>query len=241
MHSGSVLRGCVQFYLHIHHRWAWVWRERKRERERGGGGGEEGGTERGREEGGRERGDRERERGVCSVQVYIYIHVSTFSCQVESVNCLLIESFEKGNMGRLLAYYRDGLYLSTMFCQVKHTSTCARTHTHHIYMHVCVYLGNLLLLLLLPLLLLLLPYYTEWKALKCKPSAQFDWNVVTFGLKTSLHVLGEHNGTKTELYRTNANSHGFVPAYFELKHQSVLINTYRRQESLRIMLGSSSI
>ena len=83
-----------------------------------------------------------------------------------------------------------------------------------------------------------------------KTSAQFDRNVVTFGLKTFLHVLGEHNGTKTELYRTNAKSHDLVPAYFALiiiivvhvvKHQSVLINTYRRQESLRMMLGSSSI
>ena len=64
------------------------------------------------------------------------------------------------------------------------------------------------------------------------------------------HVLGEHNGTKTELYRTNAKRRGPVPAYFALiiiivvhvvKHQSVLINTYRRQESLRMMLGSSSI
>ena len=27
--------------------------------------------------------------------------------------------------------------------------------------------------------------------------------IVTFELKTSLHVLGEHNGTKTELYRTS--------------------------------------
>ena len=34
----------------------------------------------------------------------------------------------------------------------------------------------------------------KMKALKCKSSAQFDWNVVTFGLKTNLHVLGEHNG-----------------------------------------------
>ena len=74
--------------------------------------------------------------------------------------------------------------------------------------------------------------------------------IVKFGLKTSLHVLGEHNGTKTELYRTNAKSQGFVPAHFALiiiivvhvvKHQSVLINTCRRQESLRMMLGSSSI
>ena len=60
--------------------------------------------------------------------------------------------------------------------------------------------------------------------------------------------MGEHNGTKTELYRTNAKSHGLVPAYFALiiiivvhvvKHQSVLINTCRRQESLRMMQGSS--
>ena len=72
----------------------------------------------------------------------------------------------------------------------------------------------------------------------------------TFGLKTSLHVLGEYNGTKNELYRTNAKSQGLAPAYFALiiiivvhvvKHQSVLINTCRRQESLRMMLGSPSI
>ena len=70
-------------------------------------------------------------------------------------------------------------------------------------------------------------------------------HVVTFGLKTSLHVLGEHNGTKTELYRTNAKSHGLVPAHFALiiiivlhvvKYQSVLINTCRRQESLRMSI-----
>ena len=63
-----------------------------------------------------------------------------------------------------------------------------------------------------------------------------------------VHVLGEHNGTKTELYRTKAKSQGLVPAHFALiiiivvhvvKHQSVLINTCRRQESLRRMLGSS--
>ena len=35
-------------------------------------------------------------------------------------------------------------------------------------------------------------------------------------MKTPLHVLGEHNGTKTELYPTNAKSHGLVPAYFAL-------------------------
>ena len=35
-------------------------------------------------------------------------------------------------------------------------------------------------------------------------------------MKTSLHVLGEHNGTKTEFYRTNAKSQGLVPAYFAL-------------------------
>ena len=62
-----------------------------------------------------------------------------------------------------------------------------------------------------------------------------------------MHVLGEHNGTKTEFYGTNTKSQGLVPTYFALiiiivvhvvKHQSVLINTYRRQESLRMMLGS---
>ena len=44
----------------------------------------------------------------------------------------------------------------------------------------------------------------------------FDKNKVTFGLKTCLHVLGEHNGTRTELYLTNAKSQGLAPAYFAL-------------------------
>ena len=65
-----------------------------------------------------------------------------------------------------------------------------------------------------------------------------------------LLVLGEHNGTQTVLYRTNAKNQSLAPAYFTLiitivvhvvKHQSVFINTCRRQESLRIMLCSSSI
>ena len=63
-----------------------------------------------------------------------------------------------------------------------------------------------------------------------------------------LHVLGEHNGTQTVLYRTNQKS-GPCSSIFLIitivvrvvKHQSVFINTCRRQESLRIMLGSSSI
>ena len=52
-----------------------------------------------------------------------------------------------------------------------------------------------------------------------------------------MHVLVEHNGTKTEFYRTNTKSQGLVPAHFALiiiiivvhvvKHQSVLINTCR--------------
>ena len=52
-----------------------------------------------------------------------------------------------------------------------------------------------------------------------------------------MHVLREHNGTKTEFYRTNTKSYGLVPAHFALiiiiivvhvvKHQSVLINTCR--------------
>ena len=76
--------------------------------------------------------------------------------------------------------------------------------------------------------------------------------LVTFGLETSLHVLGEHNGTKTEFYRTNTKSQGLVPAHFALIiiivvhvvykniNQYILINTCRRQESLRMMLGSSA-
>ena len=53
-----------------------------------------------------------------------------------------------------------------------------------------------------------------------------------------MHVLCEHNGTKTEFYRTNTKSQDLVPAHFALiiiiiivvhvvKHQSVLINTCR--------------
>ena len=88
------------------------------------------------------------------------------------------------------------------------------------------------------------------KSTKVQTLRKILLNVITFGLKTSLHVLGEHNGTKTELYRTNTKSQGLVPAHFALiiiivvhvvKHQSVLINTCRRQESLRMMLGSSSM
>ena len=40
--------------------------------------------------------------------------------------------------------------------------------------------------------------------------------VVAFEFKTSLHVLVEHNGTKTELYRTNTKNEGLVPAHFTL-------------------------
>ena len=45
-----------------------------------------------------------------------------------------------------------------------------------------------------------------------------------------MHVLGEHNGTKTEFYRTDTKSQGLLPAHFALiiiivvhvvKHQSV--------------------
>ena len=49
--------------------------------------------------------------------------------------------------------------------------------------------------------------------MKSKPSAQFDRNVV---LKASLHVLGEHNGMKTEFYRTNTKSQDLVPVHFAL-------------------------
>ena len=52
-----------------------------------------------------------------------------------------------------------------------------------------------------------------------------------------MHVLREHNGTKTEFYRINTKSQGLVPAHFALiiisgvvhvvKYQSVLINTCR--------------
>ena len=55
--------------------------------------------------------------------------------------------------------------------------------------------------------------------------------IVTFGLKTPLHVLHKHNGTKTELYRTNTKGQSLVPAHFSLiiiivvdvvEHQSVI-------------------
>ena len=64
--------------------------------------------------------------------------------------------------------------------------------------------------------------FNQLKAVKCKPSAQFDRIVVTFELKTPLHVLGEQNGTKIELYRTNAKSQGLVPAHFALIITSVV-------------------
>ena len=53
-----------------------------------------------------------------------------------------------------------------------------------------------------------------------------------------MYILGEHNGTKTELYRTNTKSQGLVPAYFVLiiiivvhvvKHQSISINKYMQK------------
>ena len=51
-----------------------------------------------------------------------------------------------------------------------------------------------------------------------------------------MHVLREHNGTKTEFYQINTKSQGPVPAHFALiiiivvhvvKRQSVLINTMK--------------
>ena len=71
--------------------------------------------------------------------------------------------------------------------------------------------------------------------------------MLTFVMKTSLHVLGEHNGTKTELYRTNTKSQGLVSAHFALiiiivvhvvKHQSVYMQKAREPED---DAGSSSI
>ena len=63
-----------------------------------------------------------------------------------------------------------------------------------------------------------------------------------------MHVLREHNGTKTEFYRTNTKSQGLVPAHFALiiiiifvhvvKHQSVLINTYRMKSTEVQTLGT---
>ena len=35
-------------------------------------------------------------------------------------------------------------------------------------------------------------------------------------MKTSLHVLSKHNGTKTEFYRSNTKSRDLVPAHFTL-------------------------
>ena len=52
-----------------------------------------------------------------------------------------------------------------------------------------------------------------------------------------MYILSEHNGTKTELYQTNAKSQDLVPAHFALiiiivvhvvKHQSV-INKYMQK------------
>ena len=62
-----------------------------------------------------------------------------------------------------------------------------------------------------------------------------------------MHVLREHNGTKTEFYRTNTKSQGLVPAHFALiiiiivvhvvKHQSVLIRKYMQNKCA--LLGNS--
>ena len=38
----------------------------------------------------------------------------------------------------------------------------------------------------------------------------------TIWIETSLHVLGEHNGMKTEFYRSNTKSQGLVSAHFAL-------------------------
>ena len=53
--------------------------------------------------------------------------------------------------------------------------------------------------------------------------------------KHTIHVLGEHNGTKTELYRTNTKSQGLVPAYFDnyyccaCSKTSISINKYMQK------------
>ena len=41
-------------------------------------------------------------------------------------------------------------------------------------------------------------YKIKMKALKCKPSAEFDASIEIFGLKTALHehVIGEHTSMK---------------------------------------------
>ena len=51
-----------------------------------------------------------------------------------------------------------------------------------------------------------------------------------------MHVLGEHNGMKTELYRTNATSQGLVPAHIVLiiyccacSKTSISINKYMQK------------
>ena len=62
--------------------------------------------------------------------------------------------------------------------------------------------------------------------------------IATFGLKTSLHVLGEHNGMKTEFYRINTKNQGLVPAHFALiiiivvhvySKTSISINKYMKK------------
>ena len=45
---------------------------------------------------------------------------------------------------------------------------------------------------------------------KCKLLVLFDLSIVTFGLKTPLHALGEHTGIKIELDQTNVKSQGFI-------------------------------
>ena len=54
-----------------------------------------------------------------------------------------------------------------------------------------------------------------------------------------MHVLREHNGTKTEFYRSNTKSQGLVPAHFALiimivvhvhNKTSIIINEYMQNK-----------
>ena len=54
-------------------------------------------------------------------------------------------------------------------------------------------------------------------------------------MKTPLHAMGERNGTKTELYRTNAKVSFsnfaliIIIVVHVIKHQSVIINKYMQK------------
>ena len=67
------------------------------------------------------------------------------------------------------------------------------------------------------------------RALKCKPSVQFERNIGTFELKTPLHALGEHTGMRTESHRTNIKIHGFIYDTYLVPAQVLVAVAYSKR------------